>query len=120
MVFVPQHCFLLQPTDCSCEGELWAHKTEAKEAAGTLTPLEIEEYNEPGPFSIVSYLESLLELSFYGEEIVVAATSMMSSNRPEYVTQTSCVMLMLSSLELGNCTIYLQVCFRAATVHLEL
>ena len=48
-----------------------------KEAAGTLTPLEIEEYNEPGPFSIVSYLESLLELSFYGEEIVVAATSMM-------------------------------------------
>ena len=50
---------------------------KAKEAAGTLTPLEIEEYNEPGPFSIVSYLESLLELSFYGEEIVVAATSMM-------------------------------------------
>ena len=60
--------------NCSCEGEL---EFKIKEAAGTLTPLEIEEYNEPGPFSIVSYLESLLELSFYGEEIVVAATSMM-------------------------------------------
>ena len=50
---------------------------EAKEKAGTLTPLEREQYHEPGPFSVVTYVENLLKLSFFGEEIAITVTSMM-------------------------------------------
>ena len=44
---------------------------------GTVTDQEKEEYEEPGPFSIASYLESLLKPSFYGEEICLRIISMM-------------------------------------------
>ena len=38
--------------------------------------LQIEEYEEPGPFSIVTYMENLLKPSFYGEEICLRLMSM--------------------------------------------
>ena len=40
-----------------------------KEASGQLTDLERQEYNEPGPFSIMRYCEALLKNDFYGEEL---------------------------------------------------
>ena len=48
-----------------------------KKADGTITDQEKEEYEEPGPFSIASYLESLLKPSFYGEEICLRIISML-------------------------------------------
>ena len=48
-----------------------------KRAEGTLTDQEKEEYEEPGPFSIASYLEALLRPSFYGEELCLRVLSMM-------------------------------------------
>ena len=38
---------------------------------------QVEEYREPGPFSIVSYCESLLKPGFYGEELCIILLSMM-------------------------------------------
>ena len=40
-----------------------------KERAGTLTPEEKRDFNEPGPFSLVTYLEAFLDKGFYGDEI---------------------------------------------------
>ena len=48
-----------------------------KEREGTLTPQERSEYNEPGPFSPVSYLEAFLDKGFYGDEITLVVMSMM-------------------------------------------
>ena len=48
-----------------------------KEREGTLTPQERSEYNEPGPFSLVSYLEAFLNKGFYGDEITLVVMSMM-------------------------------------------
>ena len=42
---------------------------DLKKVQGIFTQDEITEFNEPGPFSLVSYLEALLGLSFYGEEV---------------------------------------------------
>ena len=47
-----------------------------KIADGTITDLEREEYEEPGPFSIASYLEAL-KPNFYGEEICLRIISML-------------------------------------------
>ena len=48
-----------------------------KMADGTITDLEKEEFEEPGPFSIASYLETLLKPTFYGEEICLRIISML-------------------------------------------
>ena len=48
-----------------------------KLAEGTITDQEKEEYEEPGPFSIASYLEALLKPSFYGEELCLSIISML-------------------------------------------
>ena len=48
-----------------------------KSAEGTIIDQEKEEYEEPGPFSIASYLEALLKPSFYGEELCLRITSML-------------------------------------------
>ena len=48
-----------------------------KERLGTLTDREREEYFEPGPFSVVKYLEQLMRLGFYEEEICLLIMSMM-------------------------------------------
>ena len=48
-----------------------------KLAEGTITDQEKEEYAEPGPFSIASYLEALLQPSFYGEELCLRILSML-------------------------------------------
>ena len=48
-----------------------------KEREGTLTPQERNDYNEPGPFSLVSSLEAFLDKGFYGDEITLVVMSMM-------------------------------------------
>ena len=52
-----------------------------KEREGILTPQERSEYNEPGPFSLVSYLEAFLNKGFYGDEITLVVMSMMGQLR---------------------------------------
>ena len=42
-----------------------------------LTQQQREEYLEPGPFSVITYLENLLKTDFYGEEIVLRILSML-------------------------------------------
>ena len=42
-----------------------------------LTQQQREEYLEPGPFSVITYLENLLKPDFYGEEIVLRILSML-------------------------------------------
>ena len=51
--------------------------TREKWISHTITDQEKEEYEEPGPFSIASYLESLLKSNFNGEEICLRIISMM-------------------------------------------
>ena len=48
-----------------------------KERDGTLTPEERSDFNEPGPFSLVTYLEAFLDKGFYGDEITLVLMSMM-------------------------------------------
>ena len=48
-----------------------------KERDGTLTPEERRDFNEPGPFSLVTYLEAFLDKGFYGDEITLVLMSMM-------------------------------------------
>ena len=38
---------------------------------------QVEEFKEPGPFSIVTYCEALLKPSFYGEELSIILLSML-------------------------------------------
>ena len=46
-------------------------KTQYKKKlkAGKLTPEEKRDFNEPGPFSLVTYSEAFLDKGFYGDEI---------------------------------------------------
>ena len=46
-------------------------KTQCKKKLkdGTLTSEEKRDFNEPGPFSLVSYLEAILDKGFYGDYI---------------------------------------------------
>ena len=48
-----------------------------KDQDGTLTPQERSDFNEPGPFSLVTYLEAFLDKGFYGDEITLVLMSMM-------------------------------------------
>ena len=50
---------------------------EDKEKKHTLTDQERTEYWEPGPFSLVSYIEAFLARDFYGDEITLVLISMM-------------------------------------------
>ena len=50
---------------------------------------QIEEYEEPGPFSIITYMENLLRPSFYGEEICLRLLSMIFQVRLTILDSTS-------------------------------
>ena len=50
---------------------------EKKERDGALTPEERRDFNEPGPFSLVTYLEAFLDKGFYGDGITLVLMSMM-------------------------------------------
>ena len=68
--------------ECSISGNyghirLSPEEYRRKEASGQLTDLERQEYNEPGPFSIMSYCEVLLKNDFYGEELCLRLLSML-------------------------------------------
>ena len=53
-------------------------KTQYKKLkAGKLMPEEKRDYHEPGPFSLVTYLEAFLDKGFYGDEITLVLMSMM-------------------------------------------
>ena len=44
---------------------------------GTITQQEKEDYEAPGPFSLVSYLKAMLKGDFYADEITLIVISMM-------------------------------------------
>ena len=48
-----------------------------KKKLGTLTQEEKDDYEAPGPFSLVTYLKALIKKKFYGDEIVLIVISMM-------------------------------------------
>ena len=48
-----------------------------KERAGTLIPDEKRDFNEPGPFNLVTYSEAFLDKGFHGDEITLVLMSMM-------------------------------------------
>ena len=48
-----------------------------KKRLGTLTSEEKEDFEAPGPFSLVTYLKALMKRRFYGDEIVLVIISMM-------------------------------------------
>ena len=48
-----------------------------KDRDGILTPEERGDFNEPRPFSLVTYLEAFLDKGFYGDEITLVSMSMM-------------------------------------------
>ena len=48
-----------------------------KDRDGTLTPEERRDFNEPGPFSLVTYLEAFLDKGFYGDKITLVLMSIM-------------------------------------------
>ena len=64
---------------CPYQGKLWMTKSQyrKKDRGGTLTPQERSDFNEPGPFSLVSYLEAFLDKGFYGDEITLVLINMM-------------------------------------------
>ena len=43
----------------------------------TLTPKEKEDFEAPGPFSLVTYLKALIKRRFHGDEIILIIISMM-------------------------------------------
>ena len=47
-----------------------------KKRLGTLTQEEKDDYEVPGPFSLVTYLKALIKKKFYGDEIVLIVISM--------------------------------------------
>ena len=48
----------------------------AKVANRTITDVECEAYNEPGPFSIYTYLNNMLKPGFYGDKLCLFLISM--------------------------------------------
>ena len=67
---------------CSISGnyghiQLSPEEYRRKQASDQLTVQERQDFNEPGPFSIVSYCEALLKSDFYGEELCLRLLSMM-------------------------------------------
>ena len=67
---------------CSISGNygdirLTAEEYKRKPDRNQLSDKERQEYNEPGPFSIVPYCEALLKPNFYGEELCLRLLSML-------------------------------------------
>ena len=60
---------------------------------GLLTAQQREEYLEPGPFSTITYLENLLKLNFYGEEIVLRILSIMFQVRISVLNSISFILI---------------------------
>ena len=50
---------------------------QAAKEEGSLTPVQIEAQNTPGPFSFIGYIEALLEDTFWGDHGVLLTVSMM-------------------------------------------
>ena len=50
---------------------------DTKQRLGTLTPEEKEDFEAPGPFSLVTYLKALIKRESYGDKIVLIIISMM-------------------------------------------
>ena len=51
---------------------------DTKKRLGTLTPpQEKEDFEAPGPFSLVTYLKALIKRKFYGDKIISIVISMM-------------------------------------------
>ena len=81
--FICQHLDFLYPMLTLSIAENYGHIRLSREqyedllARDALTPQQREEYNEPGPFSVIAYLENLLKPNFYGEEIVLRVLSML-------------------------------------------
>ena len=50
---------------------------DQKKKDGVLTQQEKDDYEAPGPFSLVGYLKALLKRKFWGEEMVLMIVSMM-------------------------------------------
>ena len=48
-----------------------------KKRLGTLTPKEKEDFEAPGPFSLVIYLKALIKRRFYGDKFILIIISMM-------------------------------------------
>ena len=44
---------------------------------GTLTQIEADDHNTPGPFSYLGHMQALLEDGFWGDELCLALISMM-------------------------------------------
>ena len=57
--------------------KLFREQYEDLRARDLLTPQQREDYNEPGPFSVIVYLENLLKPNSYGEETVLRVLSML-------------------------------------------
>ena len=75
-------------------GHITVHATEYNRLKGLAHPTaiqrqQIEEYEEPGPFSIITYMENLLRPSFYGEEICLRLLSMIFQVRLTVLDSTS-------------------------------
>ena len=67
---------------CSISGNyghirLTAEEYKRKQDRNQLSDQERQEYNEPGPSSIVTYCEALLKPNFYGEELCLRLLSML-------------------------------------------
>ena len=58
-------------------GHLRLSADDYKNKLGTLTQEEKEDYEAPGPFSLVTYLKALIKKKFYGNQIVLMVISMM-------------------------------------------
>ena len=50
---------------------------DRKKSDGTITQQEKEDYECPGPFSLIGYLKALLKRKFWGDEMVFIISSMM-------------------------------------------
>ena len=50
---------------------------DRKKGDGTITQQEKEDYECPGPFSLIGYLKALLKRKFWGDEMVLMISSMM-------------------------------------------
>ena len=75
-------------------GHIRVNATEYNRLKGLAHPTaiqcqQIEEYEEPGPFSIITYMENLLRPSFYGEEICLRLLSMIFQVRLTILDSTS-------------------------------
>ena len=77
-----------------------------KESQGTLTDKEREEYFEPGPFSVVTYLEQLSRPGFYDVEDLDHHHQWADLETHKDPSQKSCYEGRYSTCALQQCTLY--------------